>query len=85
VDLVKEERSRKGSKKYKGRVALLFPHYDLISYLECSCEPSFCWGFDKTLPLEFGFGGAISTLARQEGDPSGISIGASFGDSLVYW
>jgi hypothetical protein len=25
----------------------------------------FRWGFGKTLPLWFGFGGAISTLARQ--------------------
>jgi hypothetical protein len=27
----------------------------------------FCWGFGKTLPFEYGFDGAISTLARQGG------------------
>jgi hypothetical protein len=38
-------------------------------------------GFRKTLPLlQFSFGGAISTLARQEGSPPRISIGASVGD-----
>jgi hypothetical protein len=30
-------------------------------------EPRFSLGFGKTLPLQFSFGGAISTLARQGG------------------
>jgi hypothetical protein len=53
-----------------------FPHYFMISCLESSCETRFCWGFDKTLPLWFGFDGAISTIAKQEGGSTwGLHLG----------
>lgn len=51
-----------------------FPHYVLISCLECSCGPNFCWNFDKTLPLWFAFGGTISIVPRQGGGSTGVFI-----------
>jgi hypothetical protein len=74
VDLVKEKRSRKGSEKYKARVEILFPHYDLISYWSALgakvfvgvlAEPFHCW---------FGFGGVKSTLARKRGIYRGFPL-----------
>jgi hypothetical protein len=42
-------------------------YYVWIDLLDHSWSQGFHLGFDKTLPLYFSFGGAISTLARQGG------------------
>jgi hypothetical protein len=60
--------------KYKRRVT---PHFSLLLFdilLSALVANVFIGVLGKTIPL-FGFGGAISTLARQEGNPSRISIG----------
>jgi hypothetical protein len=65
VDKVNEERSKRGLEKYKGRVALHLPHYDLISCLSALESQVFVGVLAKPFHCWFGFSGAICTLARR--------------------
>jgi len=63
--------------KRRGRASLWY--YDFTSHFGSVLGAIVSLGFIKTLPpLQFSFGGAISTLARPEGNPSRISIRFSF-------